>query len=221
VPDQRCVVLFTKPARPGEVKTRLIGDLTPGQAAALHEAFLADLVGRLSEGSFSLLVAWAASAEEPVPAEPGPGFRQRGGDLGERLHHGLERAAREHELVVAVGSDHPELPVERVEAAFELLAGGCDVVLGPAEDGGYYLIGLRRQSLDGRLFAGIDWSTDRVLAQTRLRCRSLGLEVGLLPPGADVDTPDDLRRLVRRLTGTRLDCPATRTLLQSWGRIEG
>ena len=90
--SQRRLLLFTKPAREGRVKTRLIGDLTPAEAAALHTAFLEDLLDRLSGGIFDLRLAWALDPGEPVPGGPIPGVRQEGEDLGERLFRTLAAA---------------------------------------------------------------------------------------------------------------------------------
>lgn len=216
VPSRR-LLLFTKPAREGRVKTRLIGDLTPAQAAALHTAFLDDLVERLRGGDFELRLAWALEDGDELPAGPVPGVRQQGDDLGERLHRALSEASREAASVMALGSDHPSLPVQAVHRAFELLEEGADVVLGPAEDGGYYLIALRAAAVSPRLFEGIAWSTDRVFRETLARCSELGLRLDLLPEASDVDTPDDLRRLAARMAADDLGCPRTRELLRAWG----
>src|SRR5436305_1547106 len=221
----RRLLLFTKPAREGRVKTRLIGDLTPAQAAARHTAFLDDLLDRLRkgerEGGFELRLAWALDAEEAVPAGPLPGIRQEGRDLGERLYRALSGAAAEAKAVMALASDHPTLPLELVHRAFERIERGADVVLGPAEDGGYYLIALRPEAVAPRLFAGIAWSTPQVLAATLDRCRELGLRVELLPEASDVDTPEDLRRLAARMAAEGdLGCPRTRSLLTSLGLLQ-
>ncbi|HEY0511277.1 MAG TPA: TIGR04282 family arsenosugar biosynthesis glycosyltransferase [Thermoanaerobaculia bacterium] len=215
----RRLLLFTKPAREGRVKTRLIGDLTAAQAAALHAAFLEDLLDRLRQGEFELRLAWALDPGEAMPAGPVDGVRQRGRDLGERLYRALAEAAAEAGAgsVAALGSDHPTLPVELVHRAFEKIESGADVVLGPAEDGGYYLIALRAGAVAPRLFAEIAWSTDRVLPATLERCRELGLAVELLPAASDVDTPEDLRRLAARMAADDLGCPRTRDLLGSLG----
>jgi rSAM/selenodomain-associated transferase 1 len=217
--ENRCVVLFTKPARAGRVKTRLIGDLTPDQAAELHAAFLADVLERLQRGSFHLQIAWAMDTDEALPESTSPGFRQTGEDLGERLLRGLRRVARDYPFVAAVGSDHPDLPIERLGEAFARLAEGADVVLGPAQDGGYYLIAVSRQSLGRTLFSDIPWSTGRVLEATLERCRQQGLSVDLLTREADVDTPADLERLAASLAARPADCPRTQRLLASWGRM--
>ncbi|HYH47031.1 MAG TPA: DUF2064 domain-containing protein, partial [Thermoanaerobaculia bacterium] len=155
----RRLLLFTKPARPGRVKTRLIGDLTPLQAADLHGAFLEDLLERLQGGSFDLRIAWALDDGDELPGGPVPGLRQEGAGLGERLFGALSGAAREVALetghrgaVMALGSDHPTLPLELVHHAFERVEAGAEVVLGPAEDGGYYLIALGAGAVAPRLF---------------------------------------------------------------------
>jgi rSAM/selenodomain-associated transferase 1 len=219
MPDSRCLVLFTKPAIAGRVKTRLIGDLTPEQAAELHAAFLGDLVDRVEIGNFTLRIAWALDSGDAVPESPFPGFRQQGADLGERLFHGLAHAAEDHDQVAAIGSDHPELPLSHIHSGFDKLTGGADVVLGPTTDGGYYLVGATRQTLNREIFAGIDWSTEGVLTSTLRQCLDLGLTVELLPIGADIDTPDDLRLLASRLTQGGCDCPRTIRLLERWRRI--
>jgi len=215
-----CLVLFSKPAEPGRVKTRLIGELTAVQAAELHAAFLADLTARLTDGRFDLRLAWAAEPNEPLPKFPIPALRQSGADLGERLYTGLEQVATSFSAVAAIGSDHPEIPLSLVHQAFDKLAMGTDAVLGPADDGGYYLIALNSSVLTREIFLDIPWSSSSVLEMTLQRCRQLSLEVELLPVGNDVDTPTDLARLsasLRRNPG--LECPRTRQLLRAWGRL--
>jgi rSAM/selenodomain-associated transferase 1 len=213
VPSRR-LLLFTKPAREGRVKTRLIGDLTAAEAAALHAAFLDDLVDRLREGDFELRLAWALDPEDELPAG---GVRQQGDDLGERLYRVLSEASRDGSPVMALGSDHPTLPLALVHEAFERLERGAEVVLGPAEDGGYYLIALRPDAVVPDLFRDIPWSTGRVLSETLERCRKFAVE--LLPPESDVDTPEDLRRLAARMSSEDLGCPRTRELLRAWQRL--
>lgn len=212
----RCLVLFTKPAVPGRVKTRLIGDLTADEAAALHAAFQADLLERLVRGRFVLRIAWALEPCEEIPDAPAPGFRQRGNDLGERLLHGLGEVAGEFPYVAAVGSDHPELPLTQVEAAFETLDRGTDVVLGPTPDGGYYLLGVRSARLDPGLFSDLPWSTGRLFDETLARCHRLGLTTAVLEEVADVDRPEDLAALRHRLLSVpRPPCRRTAGLLRS------
>jgi uncharacterized protein len=197
----------------------LIGALTAEEAAALHAAFLSDLVAELGRGRFRLEVAWALHAGESPPELGLPWQAQRGEDLGERLWHGLTALAARHERVAAVGSDHPHLTAARVDEAFARLEAGAQVVLGPADDGGYYLVALAREAVRRDLFEGIAWSTETVLGTTLERCAALGLRTELLAPSSDVDTAADLARLLTHLGGSAAGCPATRRLLASWGRL--
>lgn len=220
--ESRSLLLFTKPAVPGRVKTRLHSMLSPEQAAALHAAFLGDLCERLAPGNFELAVAWALEPGEEPPADllpvALPAVRQSGADLGARLYNALAAAARHSRSVAAVGSDHPDLPLAVVEEAFAALEGGKDLVLGPAADGGYYLIGCRMAALARRLFDDVPWSGPEVLGTTLERARELDLAVELLAPASDVDTPEDLERLRRRLAaGGLAPCPRTASLLADWG----
>jgi uncharacterized protein len=242
VPLPPCLLLFTKPARAGRVKTRLVGAnpaerrLDAADAAALHSALLTDACGALAPGvgpELVLRVVWHLDGDEnlpPLPKElaflPGVGSaRQRGSDLGERLFIALADAARTHPLVAAVGSDHPLLDLATVRRAFDALAAGeGDVALGPSLDGGYYLIAVRREALSPRLFADIDWSTERVYRQTRERCEELGLSVVELPVGRDVDRGEDVVALAeeigrREAAGEAVPCPRTRQVLAGWGLL--
>ncbi len=185
----------------------------------MHDAFVGDLTERLQAGSFELRIAWALDPGEAPPDSALPALRQEGDGLGERLFRGLSAVAAECRWVAAVGSDHPELPLSRVEEAFSRLEQGADVVLGPAEDGGYYLIAVAAEALRPALFAEIPWSTAQVLATTVERCRSEGLRVELLALGRDVDTPSDLDRLSRELAVSAVHCPRTRALLAGWNRL--
>ncbi|MDH3744909.1 MAG: TIGR04282 family arsenosugar biosynthesis glycosyltransferase [Acidobacteriota bacterium] len=224
----RLLLVFTKPARAGRVKTRLIGKLSSHQAAELHLAFLGDVLNRFRDGPFDIEIAWAVDDAERLPEESEWGIagrRQRGASLGERLHTTLREAGRKHTFVVAIGSDHPELSLDTVIAAFEFLEARSDVVVGPAADGGYYLIGLRSEKITRALFEGIPWSTSEVFAETCRRCRELDFDLALLESGHDVDTPADLDRLIEALnvtncrTSKAVDCPLTREVLESWGRL--
>ncbi len=217
--EKRCLVVFTKPALPGRVKTRLIGHLSPEHAAALQAALFEDVRHAVRGAPFSCWLAWALEDGEAVPPGPEPALRQQGANLGERLHRGLAAAAREHPWVAAVGADHPGLDAALVNRAFARLA-EADLVIVPALDGGYSLIALRSEALVPELFSGIAWSTPTVLAETLERAARLELRVELLDPAADLDTPADLARLCERLAaGEAAAGPRTRRLLEAWGRV--
>lgn len=198
-------IVFAKEPVPGRVKTRLVPPLDPAEAAALHAGLVLDTVERM-------LPPWpdgAPRVELHVAGDPGhPLFAavagrgvglavQRGADLGERMAAALHRALTEAERAVLVGTDCPDLSSDHVSRALEALAGGADVVLVPATDGGYVLVGARRDARDRLpgIFAGVPWGTDRVLAATRERCASLGLALAELAPLDDLDRPEDLATL--------------------------
>lgn len=189
----------------------------------MHSAFLVDVVEELQKGPFELWIAWAEDVgggpgERPAETSRVKSFPQAPGDLGERLFSGLLRAMGTFDRVAAIGSDHPELRAETVVDAFDRLT-TADVVLGPTTDGGYYLVGVRRDRLDRALFSGIPWSTEAVLETTLRRCDELGLRVELLPEGRDVDVPEDLEGLTQRLAEGSVHCRRTIATLRDLGRL--
>jgi len=218
----RSLLVFTKPAVPGRVKTRLQPELSPAQSAELQAAFLADLCERLDQGDFELVIAWALENDEEPPADllsqAVPAMRQFGADLGERLYNGLGAAALRSHLVAAVGSDQPDLPLEVVHEAFAALEDRADLVFGPASDGGYYLVGCRADALCHRLFEDIPWSGPDVMEVSLQRAREVGLRVLLLERRSDVDTPEDLADLELRLASGGTPCTRTMALLAAFGR---
>lgn len=201
------------------MKTRLIGALTERQAADLHAAFLDDLSSRFARAEHEVWLAWALEPGEGIPQAPFPGLRQEGDDLGDRQYRALAWATARWPLVVVIGSDHPTLGEERIGEAFDLVKSGADLVLGPAQDGGYYLVGIKRDNLHPELFRGISWSSDRVLSEVLANAARLGLEARLLAEERDIDTPDDLDWLTGQLRGDPTLCPETRALLAGWGRL--
>ncbi len=199
------LVVFAKAPIPGQVKTRLCPPLTPDEAATLHGSFVLDTVERTKAATrrFDLPVdrylACAPSSDHAFfkIMEARQGIRlidQMGDGLGERMAGVFDRLfARGYQSVVLVGTDVPTLPLDEYQRAFSLLK-SHDLVLGPARDGGYYLVGLTRP--EPGLFTGIPWSTDHVLRTTEEKARSLGLAMALTAPWRDADTIDDLTALI-------------------------
>ena len=199
------LVIFAKAPIPGEVNTRLCPPLTPDEAATLHGSFVLDMLERTKlaiatlQLSFHRFLACAPSSELVFfkIMEERQGVRlldQVGENLGQRLHRTfVDLFAKGYKQVIIVGTDVPTLPLSVYQEAFAML-GRSDVVLGPALDGGYYLIGLTRPAEN--LFAGVPWSTDQVLAVTQQQAKALGLSVGLTTAWRDVDTIADLQSLI-------------------------
>ncbi|MDH4186428.1 MAG: TIGR04282 family arsenosugar biosynthesis glycosyltransferase [Nitrospira sp.] len=198
------LVIFAKAPIPGEVKTRLCPPLTPDEAATLHGSFVLDMLERTKlavtklQLPFHRYLACAPSSELVFfkIMEERQAVRlidQVGEDLGQKMHHAFTQLfAKGYKQVIIVGTDVPTLPLAVYQEAFTLLS-RSDVVLGPALDGGYYLIGLKKSA--ETLFAGVPWSTDQVLAITQQHAKTLGLSVGLTTAWRDVDTIEDLHSL--------------------------
>ena len=182
----------------GRVKTRLTPPLTPDAAAGLHRRLLAETAAMACSSGLAAVELWCAPDtrhplfRELAAAWPLELFPQAGADLGARMAAAAESALREADAVVLIGTDCPLLGPEELRTALVWLEGGCDAVLGPAEDGGYVLIGLRR--FDGRLFDDIPWGGARVLDETRGRLNALGWRFRELAPLWDLDRPADLER---------------------------
>ncbi len=213
----RAVAIIAKAPRPGHVKTRLCPPLSPVDAARLHDAFLRDTIERVrSLADVQVVLAYTPAEDRDsfAPAcEDAILLPQADGDLGQRLIAVFDALrARDFGCVLAIGADTPTLPVVFLREALALLdRPDVDVVLGPAEDGGYYLVGLSSAHPD--LFRAIPWSTGEVFAETKRRAACAGLRVVSLPSWWDVDTFDDLRRLVELVRVDPSLAPHTRAVL--------
>jgi rSAM/selenodomain-associated transferase 1 len=177
------VIVFARAPRAGRVKTRLIPLLGAQGAARLHARLLHRALATARAARLGAVELWTAER------------RQRGADLGARMHHAFVRSLRRADRVILVGSDCPVLRAGDLRRAARWLAGGADAVFAPAEDGGYALIALRRVS--PRLFAGVEWGGPRVMSQTRERLAALGWRWKEMAPVWDVDRPEDYGRLQR------------------------
>ena len=214
---------MTKAPRAGHVKTRLVPPLTPEQAAELNKCFLRDTAseiikatGKLARG-VAVYIPFGAEAiyDDILP----PDFlliSQRGDGFGDRLYFAIEDLfACGFESACLISSDSPTVSASAYAQAVESLRlTGDRVVLGPSDDGGYYLIGVKQPHRV--LFDRIDWSTERVLEQTTQRAAEVNLQVNLLPTGRDVDDPAGLERLRDDVSGSNWNgsvAPCTRKFL--------
>jgi len=202
-----CLGVFAKFWEPGRVKTRLAKSLDPEKAATIYEAMVETTVERLSAISATRILGYAPDDERTRM-----GFRyaegrdwslvpQSEGDLGERMgSFFIEQFQAGVERVVLVGTDSPNLPLVEVQEAFEHLK-TCDVVLGPTDDGGYYLVGAAKRVPP--IFGNMPWSTPDLLPRT-IRCLDdAGLSYTTLDPWYDVDEIFDLHRLIEDLRDER------------------
>ncbi len=233
------VGIMCKTPAPGRSKTRLSPPLRPEECALISACFIRDLSGTIgqlaheSEGpgeraGSGMGDVVGCAVYTPIGSEPEllsllpEGFLllpQVEGDFGERLFHGIDVLLRIHDGVLLVNSDSPTLPAEILRAAVKAVRKGDNVVLSPAADGGYTLIGLSRPHR--RLFEEIEWSTATVFERTLDRAAEIGLPVVTVPGWYDVDDAADLRLLEDELLGAApaslpmegADAPTTRRFL--------
>lgn len=196
---KRAVIIMAKAPLAGTVKTRLEPVLSAAQCAGLAACFLRDTVNKAeSLENQSLIIAYSPAGERDYFnrfARKKTSFvEQKGDSLGEKMFSAFEFAfSRNIETAVMIGTDSPTFPAGFIERAFELLETDSDAVLGKTEDGGFYLIGLRR--LDARIFAGAQWSSAETFAQVRQNIMNLDWRLGEVPAWYDVDEPPDLEQL--------------------------
>jgi uncharacterized protein len=201
------LIVFAREPIPGAVKTRLIPGLGPEGAAQLYERLLGIALRAASATPCARRQLWCAGAPADgghcarLAAEHGlDWYPQCEGDLGIRMDRALTQALAKTDRAVLIGSDCPDYDSAYLSAAFEALD-DRDAVLGPAADGGYVLIGLRRPAPE--LFAGIPWSSAAVLDATRAALARIGLAWAELPTLRDLDRPEDLAGFVDLLDGDR------------------
>lgn len=237
-PRPCALAMMIKAPRPGASKTRLVPPLTHVEAAALSECFLRDTTANIDAAVHSVPVespAAGIAVYTPVGMEAAfdgmlpEGFSlvaQRELSFGERLFHAVEDLLKlGYGAVCLIDSDSPTLPAVALTTAVEELAKPGDrMVLGPSEDGGYYLIGVKKAHR--RLFEDITWSTEKVDSETRQRAAEIGLETVLLPTWYDVDDAATLRSLCEELfagtrQGTGYPAPRTRAMVEKILATEG
>ncbi|GIW42741.1 MAG: hypothetical protein KatS3mg077_0023 [Candidatus Binatia bacterium] len=208
------VCVFAKPPLPGKVKTRLARAIGEEGAARLARAFLADvwaLVSRLGWAR-SVLASTSTNVEEFGLGENIEVWRQGEGDLGARIERIVRRGLGAADRVLAIGADSPGLPEAILNQARAML-GSHDAVIGPARDGGFYLLGLRH--CPKGLLANIRWSAATTGALVAARLHQYGMQLGVLPPWFDVDEVGDLVLLRRRIQVGAIRAPATKRALES------
>lgn len=192
------LIVFAKAPVPGRVKTRLVPPLTAEEAARIYEASLADVVAMAEDANAASVLSYdpANGAAEYFEARfpTLSQVKQQGKDLGERLRHAADDAfASGADRVCIIGGDSPTLPPGYLRQSFGELQ-DAEVVFGPTEDGGYYLVGIRSTAWPAAtaIFESIPWSSPDVLEASLEAGRAAGLAVHLAPSWFDIDRPEDL-----------------------------
>lgn len=218
-PPQRLLV-FARVPELGRVKTRLANSIGDDKALAVYDAMLRDLLVSIGAANdvLEIEVMWA-----PTHAANGESLRrafnnhhlamQTGETLGDRIAMAFSERFFFHrtEKIIAIGVDDPRLTREAIDHAFALLD-SCEWVIGPASDGGYYLIGCRAAAFDSSVFRDVEWGSDAVLRITMERIRQREQTIAVLPLRHDIDREEDLRRFASEPGDGAL--PA---LLREWG----
>jgi uncharacterized protein len=211
------LMVFAKAPQAGRVKTRLAPAVGAENAARLHEAFVRDVVARHARPDRPMTVWRAGDLTHPLWAELGASLEtQPPGELGHRMRFAFEQEGAAGEAVVVLGTDSPSLPPALVDAAFEALT-RVPVVLGPACDGGYYLLGLR--GCVPPIFDDVPWGTGSVLTDTLAALRAAGQRYELLPFWYDVDRPADLTLLKAHLPTLEVPPRHAAALLAELGEL--
>jgi rSAM/selenodomain-associated transferase 1 len=213
---KKTIIIMTKVPQAGEVKTRLQPFFTARQSAEISVCFLQDTEQKAKTVAQNLIVAFSPIKmknllidilqTKPILAE------QKGENLGERMFHAFEFAfSQKSDAVVMIGTDSPTFPAEFIKQAFIFLETKADAVLGKTEDGGFYLIGLRK--LNKKIFENVEWSSPKTFEQTKQNIENLSLSLSEIPVWYDVDTPEDLKRLEKELAENSQLAPKTSEFL--------
>jgi len=213
----RALIVFAKVPRPGQVKTRLTPTLTSEEAARLYTAFLRDALRQYTrlDATVRLYVA---------PPLPEGGFigvptgvtvhEQVGETLGARMRHAIRESFEAgHEHLALIGTDHPTLPLSFIEKGFESLIEEPSIAIGPSADGGFYLLAMNASF--PVLFEEMQYSHERVFAETLTGAGTTDASLTVLPEWYDVDTPSALARMLADLEETSVEAPNTRRVVDT------
>ena len=199
--NKRALIFFLKYPEKGRVKTRLAQTLGDDFVLELYRCFISDILETCREVDSDTIIAYSLSnGEEPnsIISNDLFFFSQKGDNLGERMYNAFMDVSKlGYNKLVLIGSDCPDLPADVITEAFENLE-SVDIVLGPSNDGGYYLIGLRAEKIDYAIFKGVPWSTPYVLAETQDNLKGIRISLKLLKVWSDIDDAEDLRNYYNR-----------------------
>jgi len=215
--DKRCVILFVKLPEKGRVKSRLALHIGEDTALRLYENMVLDVIDMLKRGRFPFRICFTPpDARDQMTGWLGREYDylpQTGDHLGDRMEEAFARVfSGDVEEALLIGSDIPGLTTEVIEEAFTSLLTN-DAVIGPANDGGYYLIGFRKNTFFPRIFHDMVWSTSTVFRETLDRLHEASVTLRVLPEMTDIDTLEDLRTLLSQVKGPQSEPSRTRSFL--------
>lgn len=213
--QDRALIVFAKVPIPGAVKTRLTSLISAEEAAELYAAFLEDALEQYAALNVDVRL-YLAPSDDKMPAQIMPPsittHVQKGSGLGARMQQAfLETFMSGYQRVAIIGTDHPTLPSALISFAFETLEHQKQIVVGPSDDGGFYLLGMNE--FYGALFRNMTYSHEEVFSQTIERVKDTPAELTVLPVWYDIDTPADLQRLQSDLKETNSNLIKTSIVL--------
>ena len=216
----RCLIVFVKYPQPRQVKSRLAKDYDDNFAADLYRVFVLDILKCVVKGNWQLQVFfYPPEKETEIKKMFGNDYEyrpQRGTDLGARMKNAFDDCLSEgFKSIILMGSDFPDLPLKIIEDAFAALDSPCDAVIGPAVDGGYYLIGFKNDKFLPAIFEGITWSTPFILEETIRILKTKNHIPQLIDEWHDIDTGNDLLGLIERNKKTEFTDSRTMNFLRS------
>jgi rSAM/selenodomain-associated transferase 1 len=216
--DKRSVILFVKLLEKGMVKSRLAQNIDEGLVLRLYENMVLDTIEMLARGQFPFRICYTPpGARDQIVEWLGHEhylFPQTGDGLGDRMERAFASVfTGEVKEALLIGSDIPGLTTDVIKEAFHALSTN-DAVIGPADDGGYYLIGFRKKSFEPEIFYDMVWSTRTVFRETMDKLRDASASVHVLPELTDVDTVEDLKTLLSQITGPASKISRTRSFLE-------
>jgi uncharacterized protein len=208
MPHNRCLILFVKYPQKGKVKTRLAYDLGEKFVTDLYMNFLLDTLQTVEHGNYNLRIFFhPPEKEKEIEKLCGNNHRyypQIGRDLGEKMKNSFITCFAEgFDSAIIIGTDCPDLPQSIIDDAFAALDDHNDVVIGPAIDGGYYLIGLKKNIFSPEIFSGLAWGTPAVLKQTMDILQASALRTKIIQKWRDIDTREDLLKLIDKNKKTK------------------
>lgn len=219
ISDKGCILFFVRAPEIGKVKTRLAGVIGHDAALRLYKSFVADELDMLRNLFFDVIICYHPhSARQTIGNWLNEAFyfmAQSGKDLGQRMGNAFEEAfSLDYQKALLIGSDLPDLSSAIILDAFDHLA-RHDAVIGPCQDGGYYLIGFRRDTYSREVFMQISWGTDQVFNQTLMRFNKKNLNSYTLPKWRDIDDYEDLVLLRKSLAKNPTTARHTHSCLQN------
>ena len=219
----QCVIVFLKVPQKTSVKTRLAKSLGPEVATNLYTHFVTDILTTLKRSRHKHIICFYPPDAQPEAAEwMGHDqilWPQQGDGLGARMANALTRSfSNGYQKALLMGTDFPDLSTQVIDTAFHSLTAN-DAVIGPAVDGGYYLIGFRADTFLPTVFDEMPWGTKGVFSETIKAFRNKGLKIHVLPQWRDIDTYEDLEFFIQSYTASQPTASSTAAYLKRIGKL--